>query len=281
MVGVGEASYATLSPTIIDDITPPERKGRALSIFYIAIPIGSALGFIVGGIVEKAFGWRSAFFVAGVPGIVLALVCLLMQEPARKPRVEKPNVLRDLKSLLRADLYRQGVLGYCAYTAAIGAFSYWAPKFLFARYALPLATANTVFGAVIVVAGGAGTIFGGRWADAKVKALDTAQAVPEAPEKLFREQGHRPEPPDERAIVRARVLAQLRVCAVGSLVGAPLAAFCFLSPSPTLVLRSRVPRDAVPLLLHLAGQRRHSPGCPDRGSRQRDGAQHLRHPHVR
>ena len=65
MVGVGEASYATLAPTVIDDITPTERKGRALSIFYIATPVGSALGFIIGGIIEKLY-WHAAFFVAGV-----------------------------------------------------------------------------------------------------------------------------------------------------------------------------------------------------------------------
>jgi MFS family permease len=75
VVGVGEASYATIAPTLIDDVAPPGQKGRWMAIFYSATPIGSALGYIVGGSVEHATGsWRAAFFIAGGPGIVLALL---------------------------------------------------------------------------------------------------------------------------------------------------------------------------------------------------------------
>lgn len=240
LVGVGEASYATLAPTVIDDITPTERKGRALSIFYIATPVGSALGFILGGIIEHLFGWHAAFFVAGGPGVILALVMLAIVEPDRKPRADKPNILRDLGTLVKVKLYRKGVLGYCAYTAAIGAFSFWAPQFLFKRYDLPLAKANTVFGGIIVVAGAIGTIVGGRWADARAKAVDEqAKLPPDQRELGFREHGYRDVTPEElqRRIdeaALARVRAQLQICAIGSLLGAPLAVACFLSPSPTL-----------------------------------------------
>src|SRR4051794_29355778 len=82
-VGVGEASYATLSPTIIDDLAPPASKSRYLTIFYAAIPVGAALGYVLGGILEPRFGWRSAFFIAGGPGVLLAAVTLLIAEPAR------------------------------------------------------------------------------------------------------------------------------------------------------------------------------------------------------
>src|SRR5262249_33551495 len=67
VVGVGEASYATLAPTIIDDITPPEKKAKTLAIFFLAVPVGSALGYLVGGFVEHRWGWRAAFFVGGGP----------------------------------------------------------------------------------------------------------------------------------------------------------------------------------------------------------------------
>ncbi len=205
MVGVGEASYATLAPTIIDDVTPPERKGRALAVFYMATPIGGALGYLVGGFVESRWGWRSAFFVAGGPGVALALLCLVIAEPARKLSIEKASILRDVKKLVTVPLYRQGVLGYCAQTAAIGAFSYWAPKFLYARYGLALATANFRFGIVTVLAGAIGTIVGGRWGD-------RASA---------REAGE-----------HDRVRQLLRICAIGSAFGGPLAAAAFLAPNP-------------------------------------------------
>lgn len=213
LVGVGEASYATLAPTVIDDVTPQDRKGRALAIFYAATPVGAALGYLVGGFVEKAAGWRAAFFVAGGPGLLLALVCLLIAEPERKVRVTKAAVARDLKTLIAVPLYRKGVAGYCAYTAAIGAFSFWAPKFLYAHYRLPLAEANFKFGLVLVVAGTAGTLIGGSWGDRAANRF--VKLEPELRE-------------------RSAIGAQLRVCAVGSLVGAPLAAVCFLSPSATM-----------------------------------------------
>ena len=207
-VGIGEASYATLAPTIIDDISPPERKGRNLAYFYGATPFGAALGYLVGGFVEARWGWRSAFFVAGGPGLVIALVCLAIAEPERKFSTVKPDLKKDLGTLARATLYRQGVLGYCAYTFAIGAFSYWAPKFLYARYHLALDVANFRFGLITVVAGVIATFLGGFWADRMRKGLAKDGS-------------------EGDAVVRGL----LRICAIGSAIGAPLALACFLSPS--------------------------------------------------
>jgi MFS family permease len=212
LVGVGEASYATLAPTIIDDITAPARKGRALAIFYAATPVGAALGYLVGGLAQKAWGWREAFFVAGGPGLLLAAVCLFVAEPARKVSEQKATPLRDLTKLLATPLYRQGVFGYCAYTAAIGAFSFWAPKFLYARYGMPLASANTIFGGITIAAGLVATFLGGAWADRTRRAIEAAHGA------------------DGRA--RETIRGLLRICALGSLIGTPLAAACFLAPSP-------------------------------------------------
>lgn len=215
-VGIGEASYATLAPTIIDDITPPQKKGGALAIFYSATPIGAALGFLVGGFVESRWGWRAAFFVAGGPGMALALVCLLMQEPERSLSKEKPDIKRDFGRLFGTELYRKGVLGFCAYTAAIGAFSFWAPKFLVKNFGMTLKAANFNFGLITVVAGALATAIGGKWAD-------SVRAKAEANKGMK---------PDE--IDRETVRGLLRICGIGSLVGAPLAVACFLSPSPTV-----------------------------------------------
>lgn len=212
-VGIGEASYATLAPTVIDDVTPEQRKGSALAVFYAATPIGAALGYLVGGFVEKHWGWRHAFYVAGGPGLLLGFVCLFMVEPARKLSSAKARVVENLGRLARIPTYRAAVLGYCAQTFAIGAFSYWAPKFLYKRYELPLATANFKFGIVTVVAGGLATWLGGRWADRV---------------RLRAEQDF-----DGDDVERGNLRGLLRICAVGSLAGAPLSAAAFLSPTPT------------------------------------------------
>src|SRR5580692_305893 len=74
-VGVGEASYGTLAPTVIDEIAPPALESSWMAIFSVAISVGSALGYVVGGAVLHAHGWRSAFFVAGFPGLVAAVLC--------------------------------------------------------------------------------------------------------------------------------------------------------------------------------------------------------------
>lgn len=213
VVGVGEASYATLAPTIIDDITPPERKGRALAIFYLATPLGSALGYVLGGMIEKHYGWRAVFYVAGGPGVLLALACLLMTEPARRLATTRVRISDSVAKLWRIPLYRRTVLGYCAHTAAIGAFAYWAPKFLDARFDLGLDKANFWFGVVTVAAGAVGTIIGGRWAD---RAL-----APHA---------HTTRHDDLAA--RRGTNELLRVCAVGVALAAPATLAAFLSPAP-------------------------------------------------
>ena len=237
-VGIGEASYATLAPTIIDDLSPPERKGRNLAYFYGATPFGAALGYLVGGFVEARWGWRSAFFVAGAPGLVIALVCLAIAEPERKFSSVKPDLKKDLATLARTTLYRQGVLGYCAYTFAIGAFSYWAPKFLYARYHLALDVANFRFGLITVAAGVIATFLGGFWADRMRKGITGESKLRPEDAKRYRD-----EPPAvhaQRVDMRegraependAVVRGLLRICAIGSAVGAPLALACFLSPS--------------------------------------------------
>jgi len=213
-VGIGEASYATLAPTIIDDITPPEKRGSSLAWFYAATPVGGALGYLVGGFVEARWGWRSAFFVAGGPGLLLALLCLVIAEPARTLATEKPNVRRDLGTLAGYGLYVRAVLGYCAYTAAIGAFSYWAPSFLVKRYEIPLKSANFTFGIITVLAGALATAIGGRWAN-RVRSEVAARA-------------------GDIDVERETVRGLLRVCAIGSALGAPLAAAAFLSPTSKL-----------------------------------------------
>lgn len=228
-VGIGEASYATLAPTIIDDISPPDKKGKMLAIFFLAIPVGSALGFLAGGQMQKLWGWEVAFFVAGGPGIALAAVCLLIDEPPRHLSKAKIALASAVSTLARIPLYRRAVLGYCAHTAAIGAFSHWGPTFLVRRFAdsfaadpsstegakQALASANFWFGTVLVVAGAIGTVIGGRLTDRAVRGLPP---VPAGASHTHHAN-------------RLGANAQLRVCALGVAIAFPFAAAALFAPS--------------------------------------------------
>jgi MFS transporter, Spinster family, sphingosine-1-phosphate transporter len=166
-VGVGEAAYGTISPALLADYFPRQQRGRAFSIFFAAVPIGSALGYIVGGLVDHYFGWRQAFFVAGVPGLILAVFALRLYDPPRGSQdtaAESPpgHTGRSYRTLLRNQSYLLTVLGYAAYTFAIGALAFWTPTFLERVRGIPKAHATVQFGAIVVVTGFVGT-YGGGW----------------------------------------------------------------------------------------------------------------------
>jgi len=170
-VGVGEAAYGTISPALISDYFPPDKRGRAFAVFYVAIPVGAAVGYILGGELEHAFGtWRSVFFIVGLPGLLLALLTLTAPDPPRgiqdgpdeRLSVEQKASLREvLASLVRNGLYTWTVLGYAAYTFAIGGLSFWAPRYFEHVRGLPLNEADRVIGTAAVVSGLLGTFAGG------------------------------------------------------------------------------------------------------------------------
>ena len=203
LVGIGEASYASLAPTIIDDIAPPEKKNRYLAIFYLATPVGSALGFVLGGFLQHRYGWRNAFFVAGGPGVLLALVTLLIREPDRKhvAASSKPSDVSPYRVLARERLYLLAVGGYIAQTFALGGFTAWAPQYLQRKLKMELHDADFWFGAVTVLTGFLGTGIGGYWAD--------------------RMKGD-------------RVVACIKICAISSVLATPFAAACLFMPTPPL-----------------------------------------------
>lgn len=167
LVGVGEASYATISPGLISDSYGPAKRNNALTIFYVAIPVGAAMGYLFGGEMAEHFGWRQAFFWAGAPGFLLALVLLPFQEPQRGQAdavpgesITKPG-LKDFLKLFVNTKYMLVIWGYVSYTFALGAFAFWGPTFLEKVHGLSTAKADRFFGAVIIFAGLVGTMVGG------------------------------------------------------------------------------------------------------------------------
>jgi MFS family permease len=182
-VGVGEASYASISPALISDYYPPERRGRVFAVFYLAIPVGSAVGYLLGGGIEAHFGWRAAFFAVGLPSLLLALLTLTAPDPPRgindAPAVSVPHAPAEsyrhsLGLLLRNRDYVLAVAGYAAYTFAVGGMSFWVPMYLYRELKMPLAHANYVLGVVTVIAGIGGTILGGYIADALARHIRQA-----------------------------------------------------------------------------------------------------------
>jgi MFS transporter, Spinster family, sphingosine-1-phosphate transporter len=170
-VGVGEAAYATISPALLSDYFPPERRGRAFAVFYVAIPVGAAMGFLLGGSLERAFGWRSAFFLVGLPGLVLAALTLTAPDPPRgscEGRLDGPATEplgETLRALGRNATYVGTVLGYAAYTFAVGGLAVWMPTYLERVRGLELAQADFLVGSVTVAAGLGGTFAGGYLGD--------------------------------------------------------------------------------------------------------------------
>jgi MFS family permease len=219
-VGFGEASYATLAPTIIDDLAPPERKASWMAIFSSAMPIGSALGYLVGGAVLHASGWRAAFFVAGGPGLVIAFLCLLIVEPHREPPAREPGaLLRAARDLSRVPLYVRTVLGYAVYTFAIGGFAYWAPAYANRRYGMDAGKASVAFGMVTVAGGVVGTLLGGLLANRATRARLAGLGAAEAS--------------DPRAIDEATARGNISVAALSAGLGAPLALIALACPTVT------------------------------------------------
>ena len=167
-VGIGEAAYGPTAPTIIADLYPVERRGSVLAWFYMAIPVGSALGYVWGGHLADmpGWGWRWAFYLSAPPGIMLALWALFMREPQRGANADgtplRAATFADLKILLQTPSYVYNTLGMTAMTFALGGLAFWMPRYIVAfRGQGTLADVGTTFGGITVVSGLTATLAGG------------------------------------------------------------------------------------------------------------------------
>jgi predicted MFS family arabinose efflux permease len=169
LVGIGEASFVTIAPAFIADLYPEHRRGRMLSVFYLAIPMGTAMGYVLGGHLGPIYGWRAPFMVAAIPGFLLAAALALIPEPSRG----RADVLTStperstLKGLIHNRAYWTATLGTAMMTFALGGLSVWMPTFLSRVRGMALNDANIVFGEALIVAGFLATMLGGwlgdRW----------------------------------------------------------------------------------------------------------------------
>ncbi len=173
-VGVGEAGASPPSHSIISDYFPHEQRGRALSFYSIGIYIGILFGFLAGGWINQFFGWRMAFFVVGVPGILLAaIVKLTLREPLRgacddgdHSAAPEGNMLVDIWRMLRTRTFLYAaVASGCNAFLGYGALN-WMPSFTMRIYELPVGVVGTWLALIAGIAGAAGVYAGGHLSDA-------------------------------------------------------------------------------------------------------------------
>jgi len=175
-LGVGEATYGVIAPTIIIDIFSRERRSTMLSAFYLAMPLGSAIGLAIGAPIAKAYGWPAAFLVVGLPGLAAAFLALLLPDPVRGAS-EKVSAKRleakenmgasrtDYLDLAVNSSYAYSVFGQAAYVFAIGGMLVWIPYFLHSTRNIDQATANSTLGIITFFAAIVGMSVGGTIAD--------------------------------------------------------------------------------------------------------------------
>lgn len=164
LVGIGEASFSTISPTIIADLFPEKMRGRVLGIFYLTIPFGTALGYILGGTISGHYdSWRAPFYIGAVPGVLLAAIYAFLPEPERgtfDTITETPD-RGTLIGLARNPAFWTATLGMALMTFALGGLQVWMPTFLHRAHGYSLKDAGLIFGISTAVTGILAALAGG------------------------------------------------------------------------------------------------------------------------
>ncbi len=183
LVGIGEASFGTLSPPFLADYFPVRNRGRVMAIFFLTIPAGAALAYLFVPLFGAGRGWRFFFMLAGLPGLLLAIPILFLREPKRggmdaSTRPAPPpdrgghveafsygrrvrEVVSSYRELIRSRSYLFTNLGYAALTFAIGGMAFWMPRYLETIKGMSLEESNRLTGGIVAAAGLLGTLSGG------------------------------------------------------------------------------------------------------------------------
>lgn len=164
-VGVGEAGYGTVSPSFLAEWFPADRRARVLAMYALAIPAGSAVGYLLGGTLGQHFGWRNAFYIVAVPGMLMGAAALFLRETPEKLQRSEHIPFTAYKALFSNRTYMLVCLSQSIGTFAVGGLAAWMPSYLVREFGVSVAKAGFLFGAVTVAAGLAGNFAGGWAAD--------------------------------------------------------------------------------------------------------------------
>jgi predicted MFS family arabinose efflux permease len=176
ILGIGEASYAAIAPTMIADLFPPRNRSKVLGFFYMAIPIGHAFGYILGGQLGVQFGWRAAFLIVGLPGLIMALAILFVKEPLRgesegegrshlSDHSQEPPPLKAYWTLSRNKSYIYMTVGMIFMMFSTHALATWMPTFFYRYRGVSLDQSDLFFGLATLVGGILGIFIGSWFAD--------------------------------------------------------------------------------------------------------------------
>ena len=185
ILGIGEATYGVIAPTILIDLFRRDQRSRLMSAFYLAMPLGAALGIMLGPMIARRYGWHTAFFVVGVPGLVAAFLVFFLPEPVRgategvdperlKEHEEAGARREDYVDLMVNSSYTYAVFGMSAYTFAIGGMLVWVPPYLFNTRMFDQERASQALAGVTFAAAVIGMLTGGWLADRLAKAKPEA-----------------------------------------------------------------------------------------------------------
>jgi predicted MFS family arabinose efflux permease len=172
-VGVGEASCAPAATSLIGDLFPSERRARALSVFMLGLPVGIAASYAVSSIIAQAWGWRSAFYVAALPGLLCAAAALFITEPRRgvaeSGDVRVPPEGTPFRTVLKVPTMWWLILSGAIHNFNLYAISSFLSPYLMRHHGTSLRSAGLVSMMVYGVGGGLGLLLGGMAADAAVR----------------------------------------------------------------------------------------------------------------
>jgi MFS family permease len=163
LVGIGEATFVTIAPTFVADLFAENKRGRILGVFYLAIPVGSAAGYLLGGHLAPLYGWRFPFYIAAAPGFLVAISVLFLKEPERGQfdSIKETPERASFVGLIRNPAFLTATLGMAMMTFSLGGIQVWMPQFLFSERHYSLEAANFDFGIIVVVDGILASLLGG------------------------------------------------------------------------------------------------------------------------
>jgi MFS family permease len=167
LLGVGEASYGVIAPALLSDLFPVRERGRAMGAYYLALPLGTALGYMLGGSIADRMGWPAVFFVVGLPGLLAAGAGLVMSDPGRGAsedaawagKSSRPS-WREYLEIFGTPTFVFNTAGMAAVTFATGAFAAWGSTFFQRVHHLSATNAGHWIGLLLVGSGLLGILLG-------------------------------------------------------------------------------------------------------------------------